>query len=34
MKLRVWFKGKEEGVHPNHHVCLKSRSKTVKINVT
>jgi len=34
MQIRVWFRGKERGVHPNHHVCLKSRSKTVKINVT
>ena len=34
MRLRVWFRGKEEGIYPEHHICLKSRSTTVKINVT
>jgi hypothetical protein len=28
------FKGTDTGVHPNHHVCLKSRSRTIHIPVS
>jgi hypothetical protein len=34
MRLRVWFRGKEEGIYPTHHVCLKSRSETIRIRAT
>lgn len=34
IRLRVWFRGKVGGVHPNIKTCEKSRSATVTIDVT